>query len=236
MAISNPSQYECDNAQKGDLVFIRKRSSIYKWYRKWFLKDKIKINIRKDWETEERVTVYQEDCTLLFSWEIQGKSEYLDEVPYYIGFKTNFIKSGNLLKKLQFGSENICIVLKSGFSILIPTSAIRNGLNKMDNVRKDIDENRQIQQALKFARYKGDFFKKRCKELELTEWTISYCIVCGNSVKIKFDKEEPYIENCCDCGNMMVKSEPITWDTVAFWYNSRTQQPVIDKYKEFWKI
>lgn len=236
MSISNPSQYECDNTQRGDLIIVRPRHALYKWYRSRFQKDKIKLKIRKNWDTDEKIEVYQEDCTLIFSWEVLGKSEYLNEIPYFIGFNNRYIQKGNMLQRMQFGSENVSIVLKNGFSILIPTSSFREGLEKLDNARRGIDENRQVQEALRFARYKGDFFKNRCNELNLSEWSITYCNVCGNPIKIKFDKEEPYVVNTCKCGNMQVASEPITWDVVAFWFNRQTQKPVIDRYKEFWKI
>lgn len=236
MAITNPSQYDCDNAQKGDLIIIKPRLAIYKWYRARFQKYKTKLKVRKDWNSDERIEAYQEDCTLIFSWEIQGRSEYNDEIPYYTGLNNKYFQYGKKLKLLQFGSENVSIVLKGGFSILIPTTAFRTGLDRLDNARKYIDENRQIQEALKFARYKGDFFKRKCEELDLKEWTITYCNVCGEPVKIKFDKEEPYVENTCKCGNMLVKNETINWDTVAYWYNRQIQKPYVDAYKEFWKI
>lgn len=236
MSISNPSQYDCDNSQKGDLIVIRNRPLIYKWYRDRFQKYKTKLRVRKDWISEDRIEVYQEDCTLIFSWEIQGKSIYENEIPYYIGYKGRYIPYGKKLKTLQFGSENVSIILKGGISILIPTSSIRNGLNKLDNTRKYIDEDRQIQEALRFARYKGDFFKKRCAELGLKEWVITYCNVCGNSVTVKFDKEEPYINNTCNCGNLIIKDEQITWDSVAYLFNSQIQPQIVNKYKEFWKI
>lgn len=236
MSICNPSQYECDNMKQGDLIVVQNRPLLYKWYRAHFQKDKLILNLRKDWNTSEKVKAYQEDCTLLFSWEILGKSEFIDEVPYFTGYDEKYIKGTKKLHKLQFGSENISIVLKSGLSILIPTNKVRAGLDKMDNTRQTIDEQRQIQQALKFARYKGDFFKQRQKELNKDEWIINYCIVCGNPIKIKFGEENPQVENTCNCGNMVVKNEPIDWDTVAYWFNRQINPIVIKKYKKFWEI
>lgn len=236
MSIINPSQYDCDNSQKGDLVIIKRRPKLYKWYRDRFLKDKIKLKIRQRWDSDDRIEVYQEDCTLVFKWEIQGKSEYVNEVPYILGFNNKYSKYGKRLQTIQFGSENISIVTKHGLSLLIPTMYVRSGLDKLDNTRKNIDEERQIQQALKFARYKGDFFKKRCKELNLDGWSISYCSVCGKPLRIEFDKEEPYINNTCDCGNTVVENKDITWNTVAYIFNSQTQQYCANRYKEFWKI
>lgn len=236
MPIIRPSQYDCDNAEKGDMVAVRPRPFLYKWYRKNFQKDKLILKIRKDWNSDERVEAYQEDCTLLFSWEILSKCEFKNDVPYYIGINNKYFKKKRILQLLQFGCENISIVLDNGLSVLIPTNSIRQGIQRVDNTIKHIDENRQVQEALKFARYKGDFFKKRQQELSIDEWNISYCSVCGKPVKIKFDREEPYLENTCDCGNMLVKSEPITWDIVAYWYNSQIVQPAANKYKEFWKI
>lgn len=236
MSIINPSQYDCDNSQQGDMIVIKPRPAFYKWYRSKFLKDKIKLKVRKDWNTDDRIEVYQEDCTLLFSWEIQGTSEYKDEVPYYIGYNSRFLKYGRRLKLIQFGSENVNIVLKHGLSILIPTCYVRNGLDKLENTRKNIDTKRQIQQALKFTRYNGEFFQKRCNELDIKNWSVTYCPICGNSVNIEFDKEEPYINNTCKCGNMLTDSESITWDMVAYIFNSQTQEIIANKYKEFWKI
>lgn len=236
MSIINPSQYDCDNSQKGDLILVKPRPLWYKWYRKNFQKDKIILKVRKDWNSEDHIDVYQEDCTLIFNWEIQSRCDFKDEVPYYVGIDNKYLKHGKYLSNLQFGSENISIVLKSGLSVLIPTSYIRDGIRKLDEVKKSFDDNRQIQEALKFAKYKGDFFEKRCKELNLKEWSISYCNVCGKPINIKFDKDVPYVENECDCGNMKVEDEDITWDTVAYWYNRQILKPCINKYKEFWKI
>ena len=42
MAINNPSQYDCDKMKPGDIVYITKRNFLYKLYRKYFMKDKIK--------------------------------------------------------------------------------------------------------------------------------------------------------------------------------------------------
>ena len=132
MAINSPSQYECDNMKQGDLISVRQRNSLYKWYRKNFLKDKIILNIRKDWSSDERIKVYQEDCTLLFSWELLGKCEFKNEVPYFIGYNGKFIRRVKRLKILQFGSENINIVLNSGLSILINLQDIKEIFSKRD--------------------------------------------------------------------------------------------------------
>lgn len=236
MSIPKPSQYECDNMQNGDIVMVQRRPFLYKWFRDTFQKDKIKIKIRPVLTSDDRIEVYQEDCTLVFSWEINGKSEYNDEVPYYIGYNGRFSKKINKLPTLQVGSENTYIMLQNKLSILIPTTYLRDAINKMDNVRNNIDVERQMQQAIKFSRYKGDFFKKRCKELNLSEWVLTYCSICGNSVKIKFDNDKLHIVNTCDCGNTQILEEDITWDTVAYLFNSQVQPLIAKKYKEFWKI
>lgn len=236
MPIIRPSQYDCDNAEKGDMVAIKPRPFLYKWYRKNFQKDKVILKIRKNWDSDERVEAYQEDCTLLFSWEILGRCEFNNEVPYSIGINNKYFKKRRILKSLQFGCENICMILDDGLSILIPTENFRRGIQKIDSIIKSVDINRQVQESLKFARYKGDFFKKRQQELNISEWNISYCSVCGKPVKIKFDNEEPRVDNTCECGNMLIESEPITWDMVAYWYNSQVIKPAMNKNKEFWKI
>ena len=58
MSIINPSQYDCDNSQKGDLILVKPRPLWYKWYRKNFQKDKIILKVRKDWNSEDHIDVY----------------------------------------------------------------------------------------------------------------------------------------------------------------------------------
>lgn len=236
MAINQPSQYECDKAEPGDTIIIRKRNFLYRWYRDIFQKHKIKLKVRKDWTSNERIECYQEDCTLLYKWEVQGQVSYDDEIPYRTGYRGTILGSAKKLNKVKFGSENILFILHSGLTFIVPTSLIRDGLSKMDNIRNNIDLDRQVHEALKFARFKGDYFKNKCAELNKEYWPISYCSVCGDPVKIEFREEGPYVNNTCKCGNMSVKSEYITWDVVAYWFNSQTQRQVVNKYKEFWNM
>lgn len=236
MPIVRPSQYDCDNAEKGDMIAIKPRPFLYKWYRKNFLKDKIILKVRKSWDSDDKIEAYQEDCTLLFSWELLSRCEFNNDVPYNIGINNKYFRKRRTLKSLQFGCENMCMILDNGLSILIPVENIKRGIQKVEDISKTVNINKQVQESLKFARYKGEFFKKRQQELEIKEWNISYCSVCGKPVRIGFDKEEPYVENTCDCGNMLIESEPITWDMVAYWYNSQVVKPAMNKNKEFWKI
>lgn len=236
MSIVNPSQYDCDNMEQGDMIVVKYRNPIYKWYRDKFQTDKIKIHVRVNWDTDEKVERYQEDCTLLFSWEILGKCDMKDTVPYFTGYNNKLIKIPKKLQNLQFGTENTQLTLKSGINILLPTQYIREGITKLDSITSAVDEQRQIKQALKFARYNGEFFKKKVQELDIKIWDISYCNVCGKSISIDFSNEEPHIYNRCECGNTKLQEEDINYDMVAYWYNRQVVDVIRNRYKEFWKI
>ena len=236
MAVNSPSQYECDNAEKGDMIIVKYRNPIYKWYRKNFLKNKVIINVRKDWNSDIKIKQYQEDCVLIYSWELQSKVSYDNEVPYFLGYNDLFIKHTKNLKMMHIGLENVSITLSGGMSILIPTKYFRDGLNKIDSIIQSTNEQRLIREQLKFARYKGSFFEKRQKELGVNEWILTYCSVCGNPIKIEFNGNTPHISNTCTCNNMVIKEEDITWDMVAYWYNRQTSDIIKSQYKEFWKM
>lgn len=236
MAIVNPSQYDCDNMEQGDLIVVKYRNPIYKWYRSNFQKDKIKIKIRVNWGSNEIQEAYQEDCTLLFSWEVYGKYEMKDTVPYYLGYKNRFIKLNKKFQNIVFGNENINLILKNGLSILVPTRQIREGIRQLDTTTGSINEQKQVKEALKFARYNGDFFEKRVKELDIKSWDISYCTLCGKPTRIDFSNDKPHIYNECDCGYVKTKDEEVNYDVVAYWYNRQVVDVIKNRYKEFWKI
>lgn len=236
MSMPNPSQYDCDNMKQGDMIVVTYRNPLYRWYRDRFHSDKIKIKVRVSWDSDEKVERYQEDCTLLFSWEVLSRYDIEDTVPYYLGYNNNILKIPKKLQDLQFGLENTKLTLKSGITILLPTQYLRTGITKLDEIGNSIDEKRQIEQALKFARYNGEFFKNRVQELNIKLWDISYCNVCGKPISIDFSKDNPHIYNKCECGNTKITEEDINFDVVAYWYNRQISDVVRSKYKEFWKI
>lgn len=236
MSIKNPSQYQCDNMQQGDILFVQHRSPFYKWYRKNYQKDKTIIYARKYFDSDNKVPYYQEDCTLFFSWEIWSRYVEKEKVPYNIGIKDILLKKVKTLNKLQVGIENISIELQSGVTLLLPTNSIRHAISKMDELRTNIDIERQVKESLRFARYNGEFFKRKSAELNLREWNISYCPVCGKPIKIKFKKGEPYLKNACVCGNMLVKDNKLQWNDVAYWFNRQLPGITLNRYKEYWKI
>ena len=101
MPIINPSQYDCDKMKPGDTIYIKPRNIFYKIYRNIFMKDAIKILVRKDWKKERRdyIECYQEDCILFFNYENQCIQVFKD-VPYQISNKNNKFHHYDKLDKL----------------------------------------------------------------------------------------------------------------------------------------
>ena len=45
MAQQFPSQYDCNNMNKDDMIMIKPKNSLYKWYRRNFLQNKIILKL-----------------------------------------------------------------------------------------------------------------------------------------------------------------------------------------------
>ena len=112
MPIINPSQYDCNSMEKGDIVVLKSRSFIYKFIRKHFYKDKLKIRVRDGWTLPVRYKeYYQEDCVLMYAWDIACIKKYEDCVPYSISDSPSQLSSRvKMLKSLNIGLYNIQLV------------------------------------------------------------------------------------------------------------------------------
>lgn len=236
MPIVNPSQYECDKMEQGDVIFVKDRGIFFKWYRKHFRKDAIKIKVRKDWiEPAKYVTYYQEDCTLMFSYEIQCIQSFENEVPCMVslspgskGFKTE------RLKNLQIGLYNIQITFNNDITLTIPTNFFDIGIRNNQNRLKNIEDKRIIQQALKFQKYKAHHFKKAVEEKDIKEWVPSYCSICGSPVIFKFEEDKVVIDNKCTCKTLNLLMSEMTYDELAMWFANQINPVVIKEYEKFW--
>ena len=236
MPIISPSQYECDNMEQGDVVFVRSRSSLYKWYRKYFKTDAIKIKVRKDWtEPASYVTYYQEDCTLMFSYEIQCIQSFENEVPCMISLSPGDkgLKTFRL-KNLQIGLYNTQITFNNDITFTIPTNYFDIGIRNNQLKLKSIEDRRIIQQALKFRKYKAYHFQKAIDEKQIKEWIPSYCSVCGKPVIFNFDEEKVVIDNKCECNTLNLLMNEMSYDELAIWFANQINPAVIDRYEKFW--
>lgn len=236
MPIVNPSQYDCDKMEQGDVVFVKERSFFYKWYRKHFRKDAIQIKVRKDWtEPINYVIYYQEDCTLMFSYEIQCIQSFENEVPCMISSSPG---GKNLkmekLKNLQIGLHNLQIIFNNNITLTIPTKFFDIGIKNNQTKLKDIQDYRIIQDALKFQRYKGEHFKRVVLEKDLKEWIPSYCSICGSPVIFKFEEDKVVIDNKCTCNTLKLAISELTYDELAIWYANQINPTVKKEYENFW--
>ena len=233
MAINNPSQYDCDKMKPGDIVYITKRNFLYKLYRKYFMKDKIKILVRRDWvkEKPDYDEYYQEDCILIFAYELQCKQEYKDEVACKISFKN--LNKLVLLKNLKVGLYNIQLMFNN-ICITLPTNVVENALNKNKYLLKSIDNNQLIYEQLKFQKYKGETFRKIVKNRNIKEWTFNYCFLCGKPLTFCFEDDNIILKNYCECDNTTINMDKISYDEFAIWYNSQIDKKILQKYNNFW--
>lgn len=236
MPIINPSQFECDKMEPGDVVFVRERGILYKWYRKHFKKDSLKIKVRKDWsEPIKYVIYYQEDCTLMFSYEIQCIQSFENEVPCMISSSPGgkSLKTERL-KNLQIGLYNIQITFKNDLTLTIPTNFFDNGIKNNQLRLKNIEDRRIMQEALKFQRYKAEHFKKVIKDKNIEQWIPSYCSICGNPVIFKFEEDKVVIDNKCNCNTLNLILSEMTYDELAVWYANQINPNVKKEYENFW--
>ena len=62
MAIQMPSQYQCNNMEQGDLIYVKQRNILYRLYRSIFQSNKTILKVRKDWTEPAKYSYYyQED-------------------------------------------------------------------------------------------------------------------------------------------------------------------------------
>ena len=238
MPIHQPSQYNCDKMEKGDIVIVKSVGPIYKYIRKHFLKNKNKIRVRKDWEEPTTyIEYYQEDCTLLFAFEhdcIQTKND----VRYIYSSKFPFnISTVKTMKSLQVGLYNIQFNISDNESITIPMTDITSAIDKNREILKTHEDYRKIQEAIKYQRFKGDYFRKYVQDNNIDTWTASYCPVCGEKIIFGFmhDKDEIFVENACICNTTKFNLEKMTYDEFSLWYTNQVASPTaLDYFNKFW--
>lgn len=236
MAIPQPSQYQVDNMQQGDIVYVRKQNFLYRLYRKLFL-HKPTIKVRKDWSKDcnDYFIYYQEDCTLLYHFEVACVQTYENEVPVLIGTTESKITlSSQILKSLQVGLYNAILNFKNGVSITIPVDYFNDANRKNTLLLKQINDNRVIMDLLKFQRYKGDYFKSYVQKNNIKRWKASYCSVCGKPIEFIFKSDKVQINNKCSCGEVVLDKSEFSYDELAIWYYNQTNPNVKKMYDEFW--
>lgn len=234
--IQMPSQYQCDNMKQGDIIFVKHRNFLYKWFRKHFKKDKIIIRVRRDWQVPVKyVNYYQEDCTLLYEYELRAMKDYIDEVPCRITLS----EKGNAnivvrLKKVHIDSYNIMLTFNSGITLAFPLSFVEDAIRHNNNMIKLVDDQRLIEERVKFLRHDGDSFKQKVNDRQIVEWQPSYCSVCGNPITFKFHDNEIEMENKCSCGCLVLNLPNMSYDQFAIWYASQVNDNVRKVYDKFW--
>lgn len=235
--IQQPSQYDCDNMEKGDIVFVRHVGLIYKIIRKLFFKNLNKIRVRNGWEEPVKYTeYYQEDCTLLYEYEVACVQKFENVIPCLhskkLGSRTTKV---TILPIVQVGLYNLQIALENNHIVTIPISYIHRAIETNQRLLKTFDDNRKIQEAIKFQKFKGSYFKKFVKEHNVKDWIPVYCSVCGKPVVFNFNEESIDIINNCECESLNFPLTKISYDEFALWYSNQVVTPsIIKRYNNFW--
>lgn len=236
MPIMNPSQYDCDNMEIGDVVFIKPRSFLYRFIRNHFYKDKLKIKVRDGWNEPTKYKIYyQEDCTLMYAWDIACMKQYENCVPviYSNSPKEQGYKSV-ILKSLNIGLYNIQMVFQNNKTMTIPTTWFDQGIKFDENTLRSIKDDRMVKESLKYSNIKGNTFKNIVKQDKIGEWIPSYCNICGKPVIFKFNDDKVVIDNQCDCGITKLKMNELSYDEFALWYLTQINDDIKKIYKKFW--
>lgn len=237
MPIIQPNQIQCDKMEAGDVIYVRKVNPIYRLVRDLFFRDKVKIRVRKNWnEPIEYVEYYQEDCTLVYGFEIKCVQKYDNEVPCMISKNVGSkAVSTQFIKSVQVGLYNIQLQLNRFITLTIPTVYIDNAIKKNQQILKNCEDTRKIAEAIKFVKYKGSYFKKFVRDNHIDEWIPMYCSVCGSPIRFKFYEDNILIDNCCNCGVTEFQLENISYDEFALWYsNQSVNSKIIRVYNKFW--
>lgn len=235
--IQQPSQYDCDNMEMGDVVFVRQVGPLYKLIRKYFMKNLNKIRVRDGWEEPVKYNeYYQEDCTLLYAYEVACVQKFPNEVPCMHSRKIGSpATKTTLLPMVQVGLYNLQIEVDNTHAITIPTSYIHKAFEENQRILKSFDDNRKIQDAIRFQKFKGDYFKTYAIKHDIKEWTPVYCSVCGKPVIFKFNSDSINIENNCECKSLNFPLSKISYDEFALWYSNQIITPsIINRYNSFW--
>jgi hypothetical protein len=184
---------------------------------------------------DECSTYYQEDCTLLYYFEVACVQVYKNEVPVLIGTNEgNTAITSTILKSLQIGIYNVMLHFNSGLTLTIPVDYFDNGIRKNQATLKTINDQREIAELLKFQRYKGNYFKSVVDKYNLEEWIPAYCSVCGKPVVFTFKGDKVNIDNQCTCGELKIDKTEFTYDELSIWYYNQTNPTIKRLYEEYW--
>ena len=236
MPIHNPSQYQLDNMQPGDIVYVKKQKFWYQVYRKLF-KTLPKVKVRTYWSpnSNDYSVCYQEDCTIIFYYELACVQTYKNEVPIVIGKNDGATDvTHTILKSLQVGLYNVIMTFKNGQTLTIPVEYFDNAIKKNRVLLKQIDDKRKIDELLKYQRYKGKYFKDYVKVNHIKSWISAYCSVCGKAITFTFKDDGIDILNDCECGEMQLEKTKLTYDEFSIWYYNQLNPNVKHRYDEFW--
>ena len=237
MSIPQPSQYDCNQMDPGDIIYIKKRGVFYKWYREHFSKNKIKIKIRKvinnDFSSDNLIEYYQEDCVLIFEHEIKCKQILKDSIPYVIYYKSHII-SHSVFPKVEINLANISLKLSNDISIVFPVSNIASAIGKVNTMLNEFNGVKLRQAYMRNKKYKGDYFKQYVIDNNITEWIAEYCHICGKPIFFRFYEDGIEIDNTCECHNYELQIKKMTYDEFAAWYASITNEITKKRYDDFW--
>ena len=221
----------------GDVIYVRKVGWLYSLLRKYFMQDKLKIRVRRNWQ--EPIIYdeyYQEDCTLIYRYEVACVQK-LNDVPICISKNINSSKYRNLIVPLiQVSLYNVQIVLDKTHTLTIPTSYFSKALEDNSNTLKLIEDRRKFEDAVKFQKYKGSYFKKQVDNLGIKSWKPVYCSICGKPVEFEFLEDKVVIHNNCECKTMNFPLTEISYDEFSLWYTNQVvaHKSVEEYYKNVW--
>ena len=237
--IIQPNQYQIDNKETGDIVYVVNRPFWYKLFRQYFLKDlqkvKIKYNQQDVFSTSLRnVEAYQEDCILIHDYEYMCQQVFTNNIEYTKNKGMNNQGKKYILPELRVTLYNIQLTLPNNEVINIRLDEIKKAMELNDKLYKQIDKQKQTSQAVKFLKYKGDFFKNTVLKRKIKQYIPMYCSVCGKPVKFKFKKDLIQVENSCNCGNTTIQHNTLTYDEFAIWFASQVEPLVKQRLYKFW--
>lgn len=235
-ATRNPSQYQCDNISKDDQIVIIQRNPFYKWYRKYFMKDKIILNIKMNYSDREYKQAYQEDCYIITGAEIASiQNKYLDSICLKFYKTLPKLKIPVKLEYLEIGLKNTVLQFSDGNSYILDTFELKSYFDNLELRYNQYNTKKELENKLKFTNITGSYLIDKVKTKNIKEWLSTYCEVCGNPVIFRFYDNKVVIDNKCDCGNIDINETELSYNDMALWYHCLTNKVLKKKFEDFWR-
>ena len=234
MSKINPNQYDCDSMEQGDMIWVRPRSFLYKIYRNLFKKNLLKIKVKESFDSNIIKEFYQEDCILMYAWDLLCIQSLKNTVPYTISNDAKFVKyTTKVIPEVIVGLSSIQFKFKR-LTFTIPLYYIDNAIKSNNFKLKTIKDTRMIRTLSEDLKYKADYYKNKVVKDNIKEWITGYCNICGEPLKLVFNENDIDVISLCNCGQNKTLINKMSYDELATYIGCELNECAQKVFWNFW--